>query len=197
MKRHLTDEEVLDFMGAGEETSPQAREHLRTCPSCRSRIEAEQPLADRLNALPREADPPRDLWPDLRERIEAEPRGRSWLRPALAAAAAVSIFLLGMAVGRAGGPTEVTTGLDGRGPVDPMAAAAEVQRTGTEYVAAVARLRATAAGSGGPVAEQARGAALAAVHGAAWELARMSPGDSTVREIVVLAGDRRIAGEGP
>lgn len=197
MNRHLTDEEVLDSLTAGEETSPQVREHLMSCPSCRSRIEAERPLADRLDALPRELDPPRDLWPDLRERIEAERRGRSWLHPALAAAAAIAIFILGVAVGRTAGPDQGAIEIERRGSVDPLAAAAEVQRTGTEYVAAVARLRATLPLSEGSAAEQARGATLAAVHGAAWELTRLNPDDSTAREIVVLAGDRRIAEEGP
>ena len=195
MNRHLTDEEILDLLAPGVEPVSGARDHLATCPACRARIESERPLSERVARLPDATDPPRDLWPALREglatsEIPAVRRMRPRRVP-LQAAAAVAFFLLGVLAGRAwqpdpGAPPPISAG-------EPMAAAAEVQRTGTAYVEAVARLRAVAAGSeAGPV-EQAREVALAAVHGAAWELARLRPDDATAREIMALAGERRRA----
>lgn len=199
MNRHLTEREILDLLAHGVKPEGEVREHLEACPECRTRLEAEEPLAARLDALPGELDPPRDLWPLVTSRIEDEgsrPRnGRfGWTRPALRAAAAIAIFVLGAAVGRTLGPASPD---DGRYAVeDPLAAAAEVQRAGTDYVAAVARFRAVA-GTSSPVADQARDVALAAVHGAAWELSRLRPGDATAREILALARASRPAAEDP
>lgn len=197
---HVSDEEILDLLSPGDPPGPEIRAHLEGCPECRARIEAERSLSARLDDLPREVDPPRDLWPDVRESVEAEtPLAEdvrpAWVRPALRAAAAVAIFVLGAAVGRSLGPEAPET--DPYGSDDPFAAAAAVQRAGTDYVTAVARFRAVAAESSSPVVEQARDAALAAVHGAAWELSRLRPGDATAREMVALAGAGRLAEEAP
>lgn len=204
MNRHLTDEQILDLVAAGAEPTEEIREHLATCPRCRSRLEAERPLSDRLDALPREADPPRDLWPDVRNGIAVEIQdadtarigrltpSRGWARPALRAAAVVALFLLGAVVGRWSGTGE--TGTERVVSDDPLVAAAEVQRSGTEYVAAVARFRATARDAPSATVDQAWDVALAAVHGAAWELERLRPDDATARGIVALA-DRDLAGE--
>lgn len=201
MTRHLTDEELLELLTPGVTPTERAREHLASCAACRDRVEAERPLADRLAALPREMDTRRDLWPSLADRLREEPRALStppWWRgrAALQAAAAAAIFVLGALAGRG-----VGTGDDD--PIafteagDPLATAAEVQRAGTAYVAAVARFRQVAAGSPAPLVDQARDVALATVHGAAWELARLRPGDATAHEIVELAGQRRLAVEVP
>lgn len=196
MNRHPTDAEILDAIAPGRAPSPEVRAHLEACAECRARIEAERPLSERLSGLPRESDPPRDLWPGVLERIEAEPRGirarpprrRPASRRALRAAAAIALFLAGGVAGRAlprGGSPE-------RGaPGDPLAAAAEVQRAGTAYVAALADFRAAASDAPGVTVAQARDVALAAVYGAAWELERLAPGDATARGIVALAEDDR------
>lgn len=188
MNRHLTDDEVLDLLAEAP-----AREHLEECPECRARVEAQGQLSEALAALPAEVDPPRDLWPDVRSRVVAGSRVRAlpglrWSSAALQVAAAVAIFALGAAVGRGGRPSApVPATID-----DPLLAAAEVQRTGTEYVAAVARFRDLAGTADRGQADQARDVALAAVTGAAWELTWMNPADPTTRAIVALAG-----GDGP
>ncbi|HJR52506.1 MAG TPA: hypothetical protein VJ982_02205 [Gemmatimonadota bacterium] len=189
MNRHLTDEETLDLLAPGAEPAAWARDHLVACPECRRRVEAEQPLTARLAGLPRETDPPRDMWPELRAAVGFEPRFAGG--HALRAAAAVALFVLGAATGRALGPAE--TGREPTTPNEPLAAAAEVQRTGTAYVAALARFRSIAEVTPDPVVEQARDVALAAVHGAAWELTRMKRDDPTAREIVSLVGAGRRA----
>jgi len=194
MNRHLTDEEVLDLLAPGVEADPAAREHLAACDLCRARIESERPLSERVASLPDAADPTRLLWPSLRARLEAEPLNLPRPAPrrtALQAAAAIIVFLLGVVAGHAlQSRPDDTARLDAR---DPLAAAAEVQRTGTAYVEAVARFRTVAADSAPGAVEQAREVALAAVHGAAFELARLHPEDATAREILALARDRRPA----
>lgn len=204
MNRHLTDEQILDLAAPGAEPTQEIREHLAACPPCRSRLEEERPLSDRLDALPREADPPRDLWAAVRNEITVERQDadtgrigrltpfRGWARPALRAAAVVALFLLGAAVGR--WSADVETGAERAASDDPMVAAAEVQRAGTEYVAALARFRATAREAPSATVDQAWDVALAAVHGAAWELERLRPDDATARGIVALA-DRDLTGE--
>lgn len=200
MNRHLTEEQILDLLAPGAQRGPEIRRHLAGCPECRARLESEEPLSERLDALAREVDPPRDLWPDVRKGIAEEGRrravdgngaggGRSrWVRPALQAAAAAAVFALGTAVGRS-----LPSGTPEAGPgtaADPLVAAADVQRAGTEYVAAIARFRATASDAPAPAVDQARDVVLATVHGAAWELARLSPRDPTARDLMVLVGER-------
>jgi len=189
MTRHLTDEEILDL---ASETP--ARIHLDACVECRARIEAERPLSVALAGLAEEADPPRDAWPGLRARIEAEGRGatirelpgrrpaRPWTRAVLQTAAAVALLALGAALGRTIRPD----GTYPRPVDDPLMAATEVQRTGTEYVAAIARFRDLTARGDRAQVDQARDVALAAVHGAAWELTRLDPADATARAVASL-----------
>lgn len=198
MNRHLTDEEILDLLAPGVEPDPTTREHLAGCGACRARIEREMALSERVASLPRATDPTRDLWPPLRARLAVEPvvpLRSAPRRVALRAAAAVALFLGGALAGYALGTGSDDTPRFAAG--DPLAAAAEVQRTGTAYVEAVARFRAIAADSAPDAVGQARDVALAAVHGAAFELARLHPEDPTARGILALARDRRPAEEGP
>ncbi|HET6361087.1 MAG TPA: hypothetical protein VFH11_03420 [Gemmatimonadota bacterium] len=185
MNGHLTDEEILDLLAPGAEPEPRMRDHIEACPECRRRIEAERPLTALLSGLPRETDPPRDLWPELRAVIGWP----GWMHHAVRAAAAVAIFVLGAAAGRALEPSEASR--EAAIPDEPLAAAAEVQRAGTAYVAAIARFRVIAERSPEPVVEQARDVTLAAVHGAAWELTRMRRDDATAEQIVSLVGEGR------
>lgn len=198
MSRHLTDEEILDLSAPGAGPDEGTREHLAACGSCRARIEHERQLSERVAGLAGATDPPRDLWPALRARLAAEPqigdRPRSH-RAALQAAAGIAIFLVGAIAGRSLPPDPV--GPDRFLAGDPLSAAAEVQRAGTAYVEAVARFHYAATSSETGAAAQAREVALAAVHGAAFELARLDPEDATAREILALARDRRPRGEAP
>lgn len=145
-------------------------------------------LAARLGNLSREAEPARDLWPGIEARIAGPATASQSRRPLgalLRLAAAVLIFLSGVAVGRVWD----RSGSAPAPPVqDPLAAAAEVQRTGTEYVAAVAALR------GEPRAEvrdQGREAALSTLVGAAHEIARMSPENESASQLLSTASRAR------
>jgi hypothetical protein len=147
-------------------------------------------LAARLGNLSREAEPARELWPGIEARIAgtataSQPR-RS-VATLLRLAAAVLIFVSGVAVGRgwdrsASAPAP---------PVhDPLASASAVQRAGTEYVAAVAALR------GEPRAEvrdQGREAALSTLVGAAHEIARMLPENESASQLLSTASRARQA----
>jgi len=146
---------------------------------------AEQDLLLRLAALPQEAEPARDLWPGIAARlapetlitVPARSRPRRF-RLLLQTAAAVLLFTAGVAVGRQwedrpAAPSSVR---------DALAPAVEVQRTGTEYVAA---LRFLAERPDSPATQaQGREAALSALYGAAHELVRLSPNDAGVTQIL-------------
>ncbi len=63
------------------------REHLETCVECRRHAEETEELLTRVAQLPRSLEPGRDLWPEIRERIESRrivsgrfssPEARSW-----------------------------------------------------------------------------------------------------------------------
>jgi hypothetical protein len=197
MNRHLTDEEILDLLAPGVEADPGVRDHLVACDACRTRIESERTLSDRVAELPLAKDTPGDLWPTLRARLATAKycsvrpkRSRITL---LQAAAAVAIFFLGALAGRT---LDADSGPRWSASNDPLMAAAEVQRTGTAYVAAVAHFGDVVADSAPGAAGQARDVALAAVHGAAFELARLHPDDPTAGEILALARDRRPSEEG-
>lgn len=147
-------------------------------------------LIARLGNLSREAEPARDLWPGIEARIAgpaALSRPRRSMATLLRLAAAVLIFVSGVAVGR----TWDRSASAAPPPVqDPLATAAEVQRAGTEYVAAVAALR------GEPRAEirdQGREAALSTLVGAAHEIARMSPGNESASQLLSTASRARQA----
>jgi hypothetical protein len=144
----------------------------------------EQDLLVYLAALPREAEPARDLWsgiaarlaPEMPATVPAQSRRRRF-RFLIQAAAAVLIFTGGVAVGRQWEDRPAVR------PVrDSLAPAVEVQRTGTEYVAA---LRSLVERPDSPATQaQGREAALSALYGAAHELVRLSPGDAGVNQIL-------------
>jgi hypothetical protein len=137
-----------------------------------------------LDQLPREAAPARDLWPEIETRLSDQPvpvrrRSPRFLR----LAAAVVLFASGVAVGLVWGRStaparDATAGVHARGPLAP---ATEVQRAGTEYVAALAALQRERRAE---VRGQGREAAFAAMFGAAHELARLTPEDDTESEVL-------------
>ena len=150
----------------------------------------EDDLIQRLGSLPREAGPARDLWPEVEARIASGPpvRRRS---PLLRIAAALLLFASGVAVGLFWGRS---ASVPPPPPSHPLAAAEEVQRTGTEYVAALAALR----GEPRPaVRTQGREAAFSTLYGAAHELSRMSPEDPAARQILTTASRARHMEERP
>jgi hypothetical protein len=155
----------------------------------------EQDLLLRLAALPQEAEPARDLWsgiaariaPEVPATLPARSRPRRF-RFVVQAAAAVLIFAGGIAVGRQWEDRPAR-------PVrDALAPAVEVQRTGTEYVAA---LRSLAERPDSPATQaQGREAALSVLYGAANELVRLSPNDAGVHQILKTVSVTRSGGRG-
>ena len=65
----------LDAVVAGEVDAAEAaaaRRHLETCATCRAEAEGLHRLFTAVAQLPPSVDPPRDLWPGITERIDAE-----------------------------------------------------------------------------------------------------------------------------
>jgi hypothetical protein len=145
-----------------------------------------------LESLPREAEPARDLWPGIEARVTSRPASRPVRRHLnrLRLAAALLLFASGVAVGRFS-VSKPSTAAPAVAPGHALAAAEEVQRTGSEYVAAVAALRGEVRAE---TRNQGREAALSTVFGAAHELARMAPEDLAARQILTTASRARRQG---
>jgi hypothetical protein len=170
--------------------------------------------------LPREAAPSDFVWQrivrDLREdgtlrRAEAGGRRfRPWLVAAASMAASLVLFGSGALMGHWMGTRSTERAFLAAREQDATLLAQRVQEAGSAYVAALAALgdlrpvagRAPALGA--PVApalaateiRQGREAALAALYGAAVELARLAPGDPDVSEVIRILESRRFQGTG-
>lgn len=145
----------------------------------------EIPGLPEITRLPREAAPARDLWPEIEARLGQSVPVRRRRPRFLRLAAAVLLFASGVTVGQVWSrpPAETPAVVKAQ---DPLAPATEVQRAGTEYVAALAALRRE------PRAEvrgQGREAAFAAMFGAAHELAGLTPEDDTESEVLSLVSE--------
>lgn len=146
----------------------------------------EIPRLPELDRLSREASPARDLWPEIEARLKEPVPVRRRSPRFLRLAAAILLFMSGVAVGHVWGRADAPPmpPVATRAEVlarDPLAPATEVQRAGTEYVAALAALqRETRA----EVRGQGREAAFSAIFGAAHELARLTPEDDTESEVL-------------
>jgi hypothetical protein len=157
----------------------------------------ESEILRRLAALPPEAEPVRDLWPAVAARIALPPGtlARPRRRLLAPAAAAVLLFASGVATGHRWGNRQDAEP-SARPARDAFVAAAEVQRTGTEYVAALRSLADCTDSSG--AREQGREAALAAFYGAASELVRLAPRNAdTVELLDAVSACRAADAEGP
>lgn len=164
-----------------------------------SEIDQDRELEARLGRAPREAEPARDLWPAVARAIGAESRAearrarpRRFPRAPLQIAAALALFAGGVVVGqrwddRAAPPAPVTL------PDAPLAAATEVQRAGSEYVSALARLREAEVTS---ERDQGVDAALSTLQGAAYELVRLKPNDPQAGRILYTVSEARLDGDG-
>ena len=155
-------------------------------------------------------------------RVIAFPAHRRAAPPAVwlqRAAAAAVLFVGGIGVGRAtlsraadpSSPTTLPTvvaGPSGGGATDPgltqasngvstprsaMQAARQVQRAGTDYVAAVAAFAELAPGAAEFDVKQGRDATLSIIAGAAQELLRVSPSDSAAAELLRVVSAARAA----
>lgn len=96
---HLTFEQISEL---AETRIPRAegREHLASCAECRATLDRLQRLIESAQALPREVEPPADVWAALQTRVRSTPRRPSGLRWNLRwlAAAAVVVFFVGGAL---------------------------------------------------------------------------------------------------
>lgn len=136
-------------------------------------------VAARLRELPGEAEPARDLWPGVAARIAARTAPERKAVPAsrlsgrervlFQMAAALAIFAGGVMVGRG----TVERPAETRIARDPFQTAAEVQRTGSQYIAALSSLTSEQ----GPALDQGREAALSTLYGAAYELDKLPSED--------------------
>jgi hypothetical protein len=109
----------LDELIADRLDEPDAaavRTHLASCEQCRNELALRRRLADAVYSLPRTIEPTRDLWPEIRDRIEpqvvvpgrfARHRATTWARARLAVAAAAVLavavtaaYLIGVEHGR-------------------------------------------------------------------------------------------------
>lgn len=141
-------------------------------------------IADRLTQLPVDADPVNDLWPGVEARVYA-PRPWHGTNTFIQLAAASVIFAVGLGTGLAFGFTRTTPAAPQ--PVHAMNLAAEVQRTGTQYVTALAAFAAVVDSLSEDVRVQGREAAIAAFMAAAEEwgtLRGTAPGDNELFKTV-------------
>ncbi|HEU4463688.1 MAG TPA: hypothetical protein VFS53_01450 [Gemmatimonadota bacterium] len=158
-----------------------------------SDMERDRELEARLARAPREAEPARDLWPDVARSIAAERERRLAPRLPLQIAAALALFVGGVIVGQRWSepsPGEAPAPV----PDGPLAAATEVQRAGSAYVSALSRLDESA---GALEREQGVDAALSTLQGAAWELVRLRPDDPQAGRILYTVSEARTDGEEP
>jgi predicted anti-sigma-YlaC factor YlaD len=120
-------DERLDDYVDGALPAAQTREveaHLQGCAACRQEEKALRNLLAVAAGLARETSPPRDLWPEIAERIRSERRGIGswprWAAAALAAAAVVSIALLASVVGRQAPPVAPVAPTPVQAEKDPL-----------------------------------------------------------------------------
>jgi len=73
MTRHIDDSLLQDFREGllDPEAVEEVREHLDSCSQCREELEVLTELLDGLGDLPAEAQPSRDLWPQIAWRMES------------------------------------------------------------------------------------------------------------------------------
>jgi hypothetical protein len=133
--------------------------HLEACAVCRADLAARRALLNHAAALPRRIEPERDLWPDVRSRLEGREeseRARRWGRPrsvpipALAAAAvvllvagaaALTLWLAGSG-GPAGASRTAARAVPGAGP-DAVTLVADWRALEGEYEGAANELQQT------------------------------------------------------
>lgn len=202
--RHLP-EEVLAELASTDRTTPAAHAHLASCPQCRDRLAKTRDLVQLLDDLPAAVASPSALRGRARAAMRRgpgslqEPAGPSAPpaeappgvpspRPrlgrwALQAAAAIALFLGGVATGRMA-TSSTQEGAPARPPsarvdVSPRASdpatasAADVQRAGTAYVTAIADVVVSAGALPPSELAAAREVAYAALVGATHELSAL------------------------
>lgn len=94
---HLTFEQISEIAERGESGEDA---HLAACAQCRDTLARVQGLLAATRALPRDVEPPADVWPALRARLARErtPARASWWHNGWLAAAAAIILVAGTAI---------------------------------------------------------------------------------------------------
>jgi hypothetical protein len=72
MNGHIDNGDLQDFREGllSPEDEERVRIHLEGCPACRAELEALSRVLEELGRVPQDAEPPRDLWPQIAWRIE-------------------------------------------------------------------------------------------------------------------------------
>lgn len=172
------------------------REHLADCPSCRAELQRSQQLRRQVAALPRSAEPARDLWPGIACQLggERRPRSRSawsvWMGTAAAAAmlGAVLTGMLAQPRGGGGRPAEpaAPTTVASVGP-----GASELERARAALLHALEQRRGTLSDETLAVVLDAAGVidrSIAAIGGAL----EQHPGDAGLARRLVVAYQQEI-----
>ena len=73
MSEHIDETRLNDYLEGlvTEEAARDVKAHLATCEECHDRLATLELLVSEMGDLPDEATPPRDLWPDIRSRMDA------------------------------------------------------------------------------------------------------------------------------
>ena len=73
MSGHIDDTRLNDYLEGlvTEEAARDVEAHLATCEECHGRLATLERLVSDMGDLPDQATPPRDLWPDIRSRMDA------------------------------------------------------------------------------------------------------------------------------
>ena len=176
---HLSDETIEEIVDGDLTHSG----HLDACVSCRERVAAATDLWRQLLAMPDAIPVHPSTWSGVQRRLHGSVIPRI-VRFAAAAAAAIVIFASGFFAATVRAKRD-TTNLPAPSLAAQPVAAATIQRAGSEYVASLASF----ASDDPYVASQAREAALAAIHGASIELAKLSPDDPAAAELSRVVRD--------
>lgn len=190
MTDHLTDLEIYEI-AADDTVDPARMAHASTCATCADEVAGMRQVLHAVEDLEPTVEPPVDVERRLARRIDRlsprwhvrgnrPTRSSHWLA---GAAAAVVCFAAGVAAHAAWVPArqDPPAAVDGRGA--DMPPALDVQRAGTDYVAAIALMVADSSRLSSEDLRTGREVALAAMSGAASELRLLHGGDSSVDEL--------------
>ena len=140
---HLTEAELHAAADGNPEAlgTAGAVRHLDACGGCRAEVERIRALLEHAATLPRDIQPPADLWPAIRERMQAPRKadgGRSLPRRAWVwlAAAAILLIVASSTVTTLilrGGDQPVATGHDEQGAGDSLGDASQFRTVSAEY----------------------------------------------------------------
>jgi hypothetical protein len=161
-------------------------EHVDQCAECAAYVQRIRSLTETLHGLPTTARSIPPIEKSIAGRIAARTNSERWMMrrsPLMAAAAAAVIFSAGVAAGIA---TTRRAPAESPSPPTDLRPALDVQRAGTSYIAALARLNASTSGDDARVI-YGREVALATLYGAAAEAVGPLAADPAASELLALA----------